>query len=166
MKRILIASFLIILSLQLKAQIIELPDAVIYLNSDYLNAIDIENAPERVKKLEEAVLNYNNTAISDLYDDKKDTYLVSFNIPEGKIIASINKKGEIIRTLEKYNNVRLPLEVMQAISNRFPNWGIVEDVYLIKYHCDSDNLKKEYKVKIKNKDQILTVRTNEKGVFI
>ncbi|TWO33067.1 nicotinate-nucleotide adenylyltransferase [Seonamhaeicola sediminis] len=166
MKRILLASLITILSLQVNAQTIELPDTVISLNSSYLNAIDSENVPQRVKKLEEAVINYNNNAISELYDNKKDTYIVSFNLPEGKIIAAINKKGKIIRTLEKYNNVRLPLEVMQAISNRFPNWGIIEDIYLIKYHCNTNNLKKEYKVKIKNEDQILTIKTNEKGDFI
>ena len=55
---------------------------------------------------------------------------------------------------------------MQAVSKRFPNWGIVEDVYLVKYHCDKDSLKQEYKIKIKNDEQVLMVKTDEKGLFI
>ncbi len=55
---------------------------------------------------------------------------------------------------------------MQSVSTRFPNWGIVEDVYVIKYHSEQDSLKQEYKIKIKNEEQILTVRTDEEGQFI
>ena len=81
-------------------------------------------------------------------------------------MAAYDKNGKIIRTIEKYNNVRLPLEVMQAVSKRFPNWGIVEDVYLVKYQCDKDSLKQEYKIKIKNDEEVLMVKTDEKGLFL
>ncbi|TXG39625.1 nicotinate-nucleotide adenylyltransferase [Seonamhaeicola maritimus] len=166
MRKIILSIISFIIVLQVYAQTIELPNTVISVNYQYLNAKDSDDAPLRVKVLEEAVLNYNNSDISQLYDDEYETYRVSFYIPEGKIVAAIDKSGKIIRTIEKYNNVRLPLEVMQAISARFPNWAIVEDVYLIKYHCDDDALKKEYKVKIKNEDKVISVRTNEKGEFI
>ncbi|WP_299547716.1 nicotinate-nucleotide adenylyltransferase [Seonamhaeicola sp.] len=166
MKNILLTLLALIIVSQLQAQTIELPNTVISVNYKYLNATDSDDAPVRVKQLEEAVSNYDNAELSELYDDEYDTYKVSFFIPEGKIVAAIDKNGKIIRTIEKYNNVRLPLAVMQAISNRYPNWAIVEDVYFIKYHCEADDLKKEYKVKIKNDNKIVTVRTNEKGDFI
>ena len=89
-----------------------------------------------------------------------------FYIPEGKIVAAYDNTGKIIRTIEKYNNVRLPLEVMQAIAKRFPNWAIIEDVYFIKYQHDQDSVTKEYKVKIQNNDKTITVKTDEIGTFL
>ena len=55
---------------------------------------------------------------------------------------------------------------MQAVAERFPNWQIVEDVYLIKYHNENDSLLKQYKIKIKNADKFLTLKTDEIGTFL
>ncbi|WP_298553671.1 nicotinate-nucleotide adenylyltransferase [uncultured Algibacter sp.] len=166
MKKIVLGLLVFGLTIQVSAQTVELPETLISVNYKYLDATDLDDVPERVKKLEKEVLNYNNIEQSKLYDDVHDTYSVSFYVPEGKIIAAYDTNGKILRTIEKYKNVRLPLIVMQSVSKRFPNWGIIEDVYYINYHIEKDSLKQEYKIKIKNEDEILTVRTNEKGEFI
>ena len=169
MKKLFLGLFIFGLTTQVNSQTIELPETVISVNYKYLDAVDAVNAdetPARVKRLEEKVLNYKNVELSKLYDDEYDTYRVSFYVPEGRIIAAIDKSGKIIRTIEKYNNVRLPLVVTQSIGKRFPNWAIIEDVYLINYHCKKDSIKQQYKVKLKNEDQIITVKTDEKGIFL
>ncbi len=166
MKKILFGLFIFGLTYQVNSQTIELPNTVISLNYKYLDAIGSDNTPERVKRLEDEILNYKHKELSKLYDNGYEVYEVSFYVPQGKIVAAYNKHGKIIRTNEKYNNVRLPLVVMQAISKRFPNWGIVEDAYLIKYHYDKDFLKQEYRVKIKNDDKYIMVSTDEKGIFL
>ncbi|MDO5980852.1 nicotinate-nucleotide adenylyltransferase [Flavivirga spongiicola] len=166
MEKILFGLFIFGLTAQVNSQTIELPNTLISVNYKYLDATDSDNAPKEVKRLEDEILNYNHKEISKLYNDTDKVYEVSFSVPKGKIVAAYDKNGKIIRTNEKYYNVRLPLEVAQAISKRFPNWGIIEDVYLIKYHCDKDSLKQEYKVKIKNNTEIIKVRTDEKGIFL
>jgi uncharacterized membrane protein len=167
MKTILSTFCTLLIATFITAQTIELPETLISLNYKYLETQDSKNIPKHVKELESEVLKYNHKEqLSELYDDEYDTYSVSFYVPKGKIVAAYNKDGKIIRTIEKYNNVRLPLVVMQAVSKRFPNWGIVEDAYLIKYHCEEDSLKQEYKIKIQNEDETLTVKTNEEGIFI
>ncbi len=166
MKKILFGLFIFGLTYQVNSQTIELPNTVISLNYKYLDAVGSDNTSERVKRLEDEILNYKHKELSKLYDNGYEVYEVSFYVPQGKIVAAYNKHGKIIRTNEKYNNVRLPLVVMQAISKRFPNWGIVEDAYLIKYHCDKDFLKQEYRVKIKNDDKYIMVSTDEKGIFL
>lgn len=169
MKKVLLGLFIFGLTTQINAQTIELPETIISVNYKYLDAVDevnVDKTASRVKKLEEQVLKFDNKDMKSLYDDEYETYTVSFYVPEGRIIAAYNKEGKIIRTIEKYNNVRLPLEVMQAVSKRFPNWGIVEDVYFINYHCEKDTIKQVYKIKIKNDDKFLTVKTNEKGTFL
>ena len=148
------------------SQTIELSNTLISINYDYLDATDSDHVPIRVKRLEDEIINYKHNELSKLYDDVHEIYEVSFYTPKGKIVAAYNRNGKIIRTNETYNNVKLPLEVMQAISKRFPNWIIIEDVYLIKYHCNKDSLKQQYKVKIKNKDKTIKIRTDEKGIFL
>lgn len=166
MKKILLGLFIFGLTTQVQSQTIELPETEITINYKYLDAVDKDDMPARVKRLEESVLNYKNVELSKLYDDEYETYRVSFYIPEGKIVAAYDKNGKIVRTIEKYNNVKLPLVVTQAIAKRFPNWGIIEDVYLINYHYKKDSLKQQYKIKLKNQDQIIDIKTNEKGEFL
>ncbi|TBN04270.1 nicotinate-nucleotide adenylyltransferase [Hyunsoonleella flava] len=147
-------------------QTVELPETIISINSDYLNSVEPENSCNYVKKLEDALVSYDHSELSELYDSKDDIYKVTFKLPEGQIIASFNKDGKIIKTYEKYDNIRLPQAVMQAIAEKYPKYSIIEDVYVVKFHCDADALKQEYRVKIKNDDTVLTVKTNKEGVFI
>ena len=166
MKKLIIGLFIFGLTTQVNAQTTELPETIISVNYKYMDATDDGHMPTHIQKLKDEVLNYNHKELSKLYDNEDEIYNVSFNIPEGKIVAAYDKNGKIIKTFEKYNNVRLPLVVMQAVSERFPNWQIVEDVYLIKYHNEKDSLLKQYKIKIKNADKFLTVKTNESGTFL
>jgi hypothetical protein len=167
MKTILSTLITLTLANLINAQTIDLPQTIISLNYKYLENQNSKTINQHVKTLESEVINYDHKEnLSELYDDDYETYSVSFYVPKGKIVAAYDKSGKIIRTIEKYNNVRLPLVVMQAVSKRFPNWGIIEDAYLIKYHCEADSLKQEYKIKIQNENKVLTVRTNEEGVFI
>ena len=167
MKNIALTIAALLTSVLISAQNIELPETIISLNYKYVDLTDTNIVPDHIKNLESEVLNYDHKKqLSELYDDEFDTYSVSFYVPKGRIVAAYDKDGKIVRTIEKYNNVRLPLVVMQSVSKRFPNWGIVEDVYLIKYQSDADSLKHEYKIKIKNDEQVLTVKTDEKGMFI
>ncbi|TYA78703.1 nicotinate-nucleotide adenylyltransferase [Seonamhaeicola marinus] len=147
------------------SQTIELPNTLITVNYDYAS-IEDDNQAVSVKKLKDKVANFDCTLIADLFDDKNDVYSVTFSAKDGKIIASFNKDGKIVSTIEKFNNVRLPLEVMQSICSKYPNWGIIEDVYLLKYNSVKGVATEEYKVKIKNEEKVLTIRTNEKGDFI
>ncbi|WP_445731876.1 nicotinate-nucleotide adenylyltransferase [Mariniflexile sp.] len=166
MKKIVFTLLIFGLAIQFHAQTIDLPTTLVSVNYKYLNATDSEITPQPVEKLKDAVLNYRTSELTKLYDDENDIYKVSFSIPEGEIIAAYNKKGAVVRTTETYNNVRLPLVVMQAISKRFPNWGIVKGIYLVKYQGKKDLFHQEYKVKIKNEDEVITVMTDENGLFI
>lgn len=166
MKKLVLGLCILGFAIQLNSQTVELPETVISVNYKYLDAVETDNVPERVKKLEEVVLNYKNIEQSKLYDDEHDIYSVSFYVPEGKIVAAYDANGKIVRTIEKYKNIRLPLEVMQAVSKRFPNWGIVEDVYYINYHIENDSLKQAYKIKLQNEEEIITIKTDEKGTFL
>ncbi|WP_396601304.1 nicotinate-nucleotide adenylyltransferase [Algibacter sp. R77976] len=167
MKKLVLGLFIFGLTIQVNAQTVELSETIISINSEYMHSIDSENTCTYVKKLEQALLEYNPSNLSDLYDSKNDIYNVTFQIPEGRIVASFNKDGKIVKTHEKYNNIRLPEAVIASISEKYPKSNIIEDVYVIKFHCDEDAREQVYKVTLKNDgENIITVRTNNKGEFI
>ncbi len=164
MKKLVLGLLIFGLTTQLYSQVIELAEVEISVNYKYLDAVDTDITAKPVKLLEDNALNYE-TNKDDLYDDEYDNYKVSFHIPDGKVVAAYDKDGKILRTIEKYKNIRLPLEVLQAVAKRFPNWAVVENVYLVNYHCDKGTTK-EYKIKIKNEDKVVNIKTDEKGNFI
>ena len=164
MKKIILGLLIFGLTTQLYSQVIELSEVEISVNYKYLDAVDADRIAKPVKLLEDNALNYT-TNKDDLYDDEYKNYKVSFYIPDGKVVAAYNSDGKIIRTIEKYKNIRLPLEVLQSVATRFPNWAVVENVYLVNYHCDK-GIKKQYKIKIKNDDKVVNIKTDEQGNFI
>jgi hypothetical protein len=60
----------------------------------------------------------------------------------------------------------LPTAVRTSITNRYPNWVISKDVYLVDYNAGSATSKKVYKVKLENGTKRLRVKTDESGHFI
>ena len=144
---------------------IELSEVNVSVNYKYLDAIDNKEVALPVKMLEEKVAFFN-LKESDLYSDEYDTYQVSFYIPEGKIVAAYDNDGKILRTIERFKNIKLPKSVTIAITKRFPNWAIVEDAYKVDYYGKSGIAKKQYKVKLKNKDKKMIVKIDEEGEFL
>ena len=144
---------------------IELSEVNVSVNYKYLDAIDNKEVAVPVRMLEEKVAFFN-LKESDLYSDEYDTYQVSFYIPEGRIVAAYDSDGKILRTIERFKNVKLPKTVSKAITKRFPNWAIVEDAYKVNYYGLSGIAQKQYKVKLKNKDKKMVVKVDEDGEFL
>ena len=165
MKKPILIILLFALSSQLFSQVTELKEVVITaVNYKYLNAVDSDENAISVKELEEKVAMFDLKS-SEFYNDEYDTYNISFFIPDGKILAAYDKDGKLIRTIEKFKNVKLPKAVSDAIAKRFPNWSMTSDVYKVSFHKDSDSVKKQYKVRLENNDKKLKVKLDEKGNF-
>lgn len=166
MKKLFFGLCLLGLTTQSFAQIITLSEVdLTAVNYKYINAVDSEDASVSVKMLEEKVANYD-IKKSELYSDEYDTYTVSFYIPDGMIVAAYNKDGEIIRTIEKFKNVKLPKAVNEAIYKRFPGWTLAKDVYRVSYYVSNEDAKKTYNIKLENGDKTLRVKTDEDGNFL
>ncbi len=131
-------------------------------NYKYLNAVDSEKNAVNVQELEEKVAMHN-IKDSELYNDEYDTYYITFFIPDGKILAAYDKDGKLIRTIERFKNIKLPNKVRDAIAKRFPNWSMVKDIYKVNYH--EGVVKKQYKVKLEKGDETKRVKLDENGNF-
>ena len=166
MKKSILSLIIFCLTFGMYSQITQLPEVVITaVNYKYLNAVENEDTDISVQMLQEQVAMYD-LKNSELYGDEYDTYTVSFYIPDGKILAAYDKNGEIIRTIERFQNVKLPKDVRNAVYKRFPNWSLEKDVYLVNYHKNNEKVSKQYKVKLKNGKKVMRVKLAEDGNFL
>ena len=90
---------------------------VLGINYKYLNALGDANVAKPVRLLEQKVAAFDIKSLNDYEDEEKD-YYVYFNIPVGKILAVYDGDGEIIRTSERFKDIRLPLAVSNAIEEK------------------------------------------------
>ncbi len=169
MKKLLLGLFVFGLATQFMfSQVvkpIELSEVNVTVNYKYLDAIDSKEVAVPVKMLEQEVA-YFNLKESDLYSDEYDTYQVSFFIPQGRIVAAYDSDGKILRTIERFKNIKLPRSVIVSITKNYPKWKIVEDAYKVDYYGKSGIAKKQYKIKLKNRDKKMTVKVDEDGEFL
>jgi hypothetical protein len=146
------------------AQIV-LPEVkIVAINYKYLNSVEANAAPLPVKRLQREVAAFD-LKNSEFYEDEYDSYFISFYIPEGEILAAYDKDGNLLRTAEKYKNVKLPTEVASTVAQKYPGWGIAKDVYLVSYY-ESKGVTKVYKLVLENGTKRIRLKTNEFGDII
>jgi len=136
---------------------------VVATNYKYLKSVGGKEVAQPVQTLQRSAAAYD-VKKSEYYEDDYETYFVSFYIPEGEILAAYDKNGKLIRTAEKYKNVKLPSAVTSAVANRFPNWKISNDTYQVTYY-DDKGANKKYKLLLENGDKRMKVKVNEAGEF-
>ena len=144
---------------------ITLPEVKIVASTyKYLNAVDNTEMAQPVRMLELKAATYD-IKQSEFYEEDYDSYSVSFYIPNGYILASYDKEGKLISTAEKFKNTKVPAAVREAVNNKYPQWIIAEDIYLVNYH-EKRGVNKLFKLVLENGSKRLKVKLNEKGEFL
>ena len=138
---------------------------VIAVRYKYLSAVTKQEVSQPVKMLQRQAAEYN-VKSTDYYEEDNDVYFVSFYIPEGQILASYDKDGKLLSTVEKYKDIELPKAIGEAVGKRFPNWSISKDVYFVNYHETNTEVKKYYKLTLRNGDRRMQVKVNAEGEFM
>lgn len=165
MKKLFIGLIILGFAIQAQAQVEELTEVVVSAkNYKYLTKVGLENASVPVSLLEEKVASFDLKS-ADFYNDEEEAYVVSFYIPQGKILALYDSEGEIVKTVERFNNVKMPKEVIETIAKRYPNWSFDKDSYLVNYY-DSGKISKRYKVTLKNGKEKIRVKIDADGNFL
>lgn len=144
----------------------ELSEVTVYAtNYKYLsNANSKEVVSIPVKLLEEMVATYDLKS-ADFYQDEYDEYIISFYIPEGKVLAAYDKEGKLLRTAERFKDINLPKGIKESIAVRFPGWTITKNIYLVTYY-DNKGMNKKFKLKLENGDKSVRVKMNEYGEYL
>ncbi len=169
MKKVILGLLALVFTAQAYSQIIKTEElsevVVVATNYKYLNNVDSwETASIPVELLQRKVAGFN-LKDSEYYDDDYDLYHISFFIPQGKILAAYDKDGKILRTIERYNNIKLPMAVKESIADKYPKWIITKDAYLVNY-TDSKGAKKTYKLKLENGGETIRIKIDEYGNFL
>ena len=147
------------------AQILLPEIKIIAASYKYLNAVNNEELAQPVKMLQMHAATYN-VKTSEFYEDDYDTYFISFYIPDGSILATYDKDGKLMRTAEKYKDIKLPKAVREAVVSRFPNWIISKNVYRVSYYDANGEATKDYKLLLENGDKRMNVKLDENGKFL
>jgi len=169
MKKLIICLIVFGLAIQTQAQVEtkveKLSEVVIAAtNYKYLTKVGLENTSVPVSLLEQKVASFDLVA-SDFYHDEFGSYIVSFYIPEGKILATYDNKGNIIRTAERFKDVKMPRNVIEAVAKQYPNWSLTKNLYLVQYY-DSGNITKKYKITLENGDKRIKVVIDDDGTIL
>ncbi len=169
MKKLLIWLFIFGLTTQFYAQVVsngQLPEVVVTaVNYKYINDVANGDVDQDVKSLELEAANFDPRSNKDLYEDEYGNYKVSFYIPDGMIVAAYDKDGKIIKTIEKFKDVKPPRTVINSVIKRFPGWAITDDVYKVTYHHE-DGSNKMYKLILENGNKKMRIKTDENGKFL
>lgn len=136
---------------------------VVATNYKYLKSVGGKEVAQPVQVLQRSAAEYD-VKKSDYYEDDYDSYFVSFFLPEGQILAAYDKNGKLLRTAEKYENVRMPAAVSDAVSKKYPGWRVSQNVYLVTYY-DEKGTDKKYKLLLENGSKRMKVKVNEAGLF-
>ncbi|HVS95621.1 MAG TPA: hypothetical protein VHE54_04015 [Puia sp.] len=138
---------------------------VIAANYKYLKTVGGKQVVVPVTRLQRTAASYD-VKNSEYYEEDYDTYFISFILPEGQILAAYDANGKLLRTAEKYKDIRLPAAVTNAVVSRFPNWSIAKDVYIVNYYDQNGgNAQKKYKLLLQNGTKRIRVQVNENGEF-
>jgi hypothetical protein len=137
----------------------ELPAVVIKRVGTDFSVYLPDNHPDKdVRRMEEKFIAYD---IGKDYEGAEN-YLLLMKTKDGSLTATYNDKGKLIRVVEKYQNIRLPNEVIYSIYRTYPDWTIVNDKYLYTQE-EGDVLKKQYNMKIKKGKQTLRLTVHSNG---
>lgn len=169
MKKVLFGLLALGLTAQVFAQVVKTEElsevTVMAANYKYLKDVKSQEvASVPVQMLERKVAGFDPTS-SDFYLDEYDRYNIAFFIPEGKILAAYDNDGKLLRTVERFRNIKIPTAVRTAVLDRFPEWTISKDIYRVSY-SDQKGAKKTYKLILKNGDKTLKVKMDEEGNFL
>lgn len=170
MKKIVLGLFVFGLTIQSFAQEIEIlevdiaPASYKYLDKVAKDSTEMSSAqPVKLFQQRPAIFNLEN---SKYYEDQYENYFLSFYIPEGKILASYDAEGNILRKIEKLKNTEIPPVVAKAIVDKYPGWTVSENVYLVNFHDEINEVRKEYKILLERGSQRRRVKTDENGNFL
>lgn len=136
---------------------------VVATNYKYLKSVDGKEVAQPVQVLQRSAAAYD-VKKSNYYEDDYDSYFISFFLPEGQILAAYDKNGKLLRTAERYENVRLPAAVSDAVAGKYPGWRVSKDIYMVTYY-DEKVTDKKYKLLLENGSKRMKVKVNDAGEF-
>ncbi|MCM4151130.1 hypothetical protein DHD05_05955 [Arenibacter sp. N53] len=130
---------------------------------NYLNNVGGGAVSLKVLDLQNQASRYNiqKSKVYDFNSDKRKTYVVSFKGENGRILATYNQSGKIIRASEYYSDLILPPAVRNAAFKEHPDWTLYGTKYSVNF--DGKNAKKKYQLQMKKNNEKENLNYNTDG---
>ena len=122
---------------------------------------EIENQDKKINYIQNKFIAYNLGKDLEGYD----TFLVFMDIEDASLVATYNEKGKLIKVVEKYDNVKLPKEIVSKVLLEYPNWSIIKDRYSYSQE-DGDITRKDYEIILKKDNKVRKIVIAANGDFI
>ena len=89
-----------------------------------------------------------------------DSYRVDFKSTKGHLLASFNKDGDLVSSIQKFKNVKLPEDARMQILQQYRDAVLIKNKY-VAVSKGWDIHKEFYKVKLRDGNKTRTVKVNK-----
>ena len=145
-----------------EVQEVQLKDVVVSnANLNYLEKVQDKSVSDHVKVLENQASTFNVSALPE-FDGHKESFKTIFRGDKGYIIATYDNKGTILKTTERYRDIKLPKNVIRSVLSQYPNSDFLKVVYTVNYKYQKD-VEKTYKIQIMKDNSIKNLKINSDG---
>ncbi len=117
-------------------------------NLNYLEKVQDKTLSDHVIFLENEASVFDVKGLVE-FDGRKESFQVLFKGSHGYIIADYDSNGKILKTSERYKDVKLPKNTIKSVLRQYPNSNFLKVVYTVDYD-DQKNVEKTYKIRIMN----------------
>ncbi|MEX0316223.1 MAG: hypothetical protein AB3N18_18730 [Allomuricauda sp.] len=169
MGSILVSAMLILLATEAKAQEGDLlafnleSEAPVYRStltnpkSDYLLKVAHDGQSDQLSALQQKVIDFDITQLEEYSADEPSMYKVMFNESNGSVFARYDSKGNLVSSMERHVNIKIPPVVSRKIAIQYPGWSFEKSIYSVRYNKNSNSVK-NLKVFLKKERQKKTVK--------
>ena len=130
-------------------------------NLSYLDKVQDKSMSDHVKFLEDKASVYNVCELPE-FDGRKESFKTIFRASKGYIIATYSNNGMILKTRERYSDIKLPKTVIKSVLSQYPNSDFLKVVYTVDYDHQKD-VKKTYKIQIMKDNLIKNLKISSGG---
>lgn len=134
------------------------------LNHEYIQNVQGEHTPNKIKYLENQVSCLDVTKSKKFNNCNNQPFKVAFSLEDGYIVASYNNSGNVISTVERFKNFAMPKSIGIEIHQQFPNWKITKNRYSV-WYSKSNPVKTVFKVQIQKGKQKKWIKINASNNF-
>lgn len=127
----------------------------------YADAIYNNDISKQIQNLQATAGNYD-IRTNPIFSNSYGMYEVVFNTTEGNIMAIYDDTGKLVKTIEKFEPVKLPEVVRKTLCKDYSDWKLNSTSYRVKYCCDKKT-RKVYHVQLKKGGKKVNLKIDCQG---
>jgi hypothetical protein len=128
-------------------------------NYDYLKRIAQNERSLEIDRLQREAANFNLSSLAIYDKSEKSKYDVVIRSSYSTLYIKYDYLGNIISSVERYKNLKIPLNLSQEIARKYPGWRFTKSTYSVKYR-NGKPLKGKYNIHLMKRGKSKHIRFN------